>query len=98
MPHSNCLSGNRYFPAKSELIYHFMPMKRQYSKHNDIVHKFATEVIEKRRKQFESQGTVPPAAGKKKYLDFIDILLAVKVHETHHIISCDCSTFVCTKG
>ena len=61
-----------------------MSMKKIYTKHCDTVHTFATEVIEKRRKQFEEQQEekIDVSLNKKKYLDFIDILLAVKVEIT----------------
>ena len=55
-------------------------MKRKFSKNCEIVHSFASNIIKERREMIEKKKQDPSlVTNKKKYLDFIDILLAVKV-------------------
>ncbi len=62
--------------ARYDSIYAFLPIKKEYDKHCHIVHKFAEEIIKQRRKELSMTGSV----ASKKYLDFIDVLLAAKVY------------------
>ena len=71
----NCLLLRSPF-ARYDWIYAFLPIKKEYDKHCHTVHKFAEEIIEQRRKELAMTGR---SVASKKYLDFIDVLLAAKV-------------------
>ena len=71
--------------ARFDLIYAFLPMKRIFSKHCRVVHMFSQGIIETRRKELIQN---KPKSEIKKYLDFIDVLLAAKVHKSIVSMSC----------
>ncbi|KAK7501782.1 hypothetical protein BaRGS_00006868 [Batillaria attramentaria] len=65
------LKGNAlYF---SDTFYRITVSGDEFYKCCDLVHEFAEDVIDKRRKELEEEG--PP---QKRYLDFLDILLTAK--------------------
>ncbi|KAK3589553.1 hypothetical protein CHS0354_041681 [Potamilus streckersoni] len=66
-------------------IYFLTTKGRRFSKHCDLVHRVAEDIIEKRKKTLEEEGLPNQSTdasegnGKKsRYLDFLDILLTAK--------------------
>lgn len=57
-----------------DFIFYLTPMGRRFKQHCDYVHRVAEEVINKRKKLLEC--SKEPV--KRKYLDFLDILLTAK--------------------
>nr|KAG5710027.1 hypothetical protein BaRGS_030103 [Batillaria attramentaria] len=57
----------------SDTFYRITVSGDEFYKCCDLVHEFAEDVIDKRRKELEEEG--PP---QKRYLDFLDILLTAK--------------------
>ena len=70
------LVGSSAF-IRYDWVYAFVPAKREEDRHCRLVHKFSENVIKQRRKEMESG---IEKSTSKKYLDFIDVLLAAKVH------------------
>ncbi|XP_065906269.1 ultra-long-chain fatty acid omega-hydroxylase-like isoform X1 [Dysidea avara] len=75
-----------YFPYYFDIIYNLSSSKQQYKKAAKLVHDFAMDIITRRRKELEEKKTddnevmnrAPSNKHKKKYLDFIDILLQAR--------------------
>ena len=44
---------HRYFPYYFDFIWYLTPHSRQYKKTSDLVHKFAMDIITKRRKELQ---------------------------------------------
>ena len=65
--------------ARYDLFYAFSSIKTDFDKHCHIVHKFAEDIIKQRRNELVTTTECPTVSNRKKYLDFIDVLLAAKV-------------------
>jgi cytochrome P450 family 4 subfamily B polypeptide 1 len=71
-----------FFPAYYDWVYALMPDGFRYRRACKTVHEFSRDVVQQRRKALEDMkrnGTEKESTNKRKYLDFIDILLEARV-------------------
>ncbi|XP_065909845.1 cytochrome P450 4F4-like isoform X2 [Dysidea avara] len=69
-----------YFPYYFDFIYSHTSSSHDYKKATKVVHEFAMDIITKRRKQLQgkTENDLPTYSKRRKYLDFIDVLLKAK--------------------
>ncbi|KAL4233193.1 hypothetical protein ACF0H5_007877 [Mactra antiquata] len=64
-------------------IFNMLPIGREYNKLIDRVHKFTRNIIQSRLQDLKANGTNQMSNGKKRRLDFLDIVLTAKDSEGH---------------
>lgn len=66
-----------------DFLFYLSPSGREFKKNCDYVHKVAEDIIAKRKKSLEEEGSKP----KSRHLDFLDILLTAKDENSQGLTS-----------
>ncbi|XP_053378943.1 cytochrome P450 4F2-like isoform X2 [Mercenaria mercenaria] len=80
------------------VYFNFTKDGREFSKLCDYVHKVAEDIIQKRKKVLEIEGLPSNDGNRKRYLDFLDILITAKDEDgvglCDYDIRCEVDTFM----
>ncbi|CAH1788897.1 unnamed protein product [Owenia fusiformis] len=68
----------RFLPYHNDIIYYLSPQGFQSRKAINFAHDFTKGVIKKRKQVLENKGAENGDGGKRRYLDFLDMLLQTK--------------------